>query len=167
MSQSQSGGSQRRCHRCYKARVDPKSARHGEGVEAHPDAGDTSLHSAQIASCPRHRRAIVAAGLAIDALRCEGIDESVVGALRQIVEILDTDNFRDGLRLGQLFSRDGAEADMPNQSLLLEFGKRGKRLLKGFVLRRGETAKAQIDDMERIEPEIAEVVVNRIDNFLT
>ncbi len=72
MSQSQSGGSQRRCHRCYKARVDPKSARHGEGVEAHPDAGDTSLHSAQIASCPRHRRAIVAAGLAIDALRCEG-----------------------------------------------------------------------------------------------
>ena len=55
---------------------------------------------------------------------------------------------------------------MPNQTLLLELGERGERLFKGFVRRRVETADAEIDDMERIEAEIPQIVVNGVDNLL-
>jgi hypothetical protein len=61
---------------------------------------------------------------------------SVIGPLRHVIEILDADNIRDGLRLSELLRRDGAQAKMPNQALLLELGKRRERFFEGSVLRR-------------------------------
>jgi hypothetical protein len=37
-----------------------------------------------------------------NALGGQIVDESIVAALREVVEVLDADNFRDCLRLGQL-----------------------------------------------------------------
>ena len=100
-----------------------------------------------------------------DALRGESIDESVIGPLGHVVEVLDADNLRDGLRLSQLLGGDGAEAEMPNQALLLEFGKRRQRLFERFVFRSGEAPQAQIDHIERIEAQISQVVMHRVDDF--
>src|ERR1035438_10016541 len=95
-----------------------------------------------------------------DALRGESIDESVVGALGDVVEVLDAHNLRDSLRLSQLPGRDRAETDMPNQALLLQFGKRRQRFFKGVVRWSAKAAEAKIDDIECIKAEIAQVVVN-------
>src|SRR5579862_3691308 len=70
-----------------------------------------------------------------NALGGQVVDESFVAALGQVVEVLDTDNLRDGLRLGQLPGRDCAEADMLNETLVLEFSERGERLFKWLVFR--------------------------------
>src|SRR6516162_812894 len=58
------------------------------------------------------------------------VDESVVAALGDVVEVLNADNLRDRLRLGQLPGRNRAEADMLNQTLLLEFGECGEWLFE-------------------------------------
>jgi hypothetical protein len=53
------------------------------------------------------------------------VDELFVAALGHVVEVLNADNLGDGLRLGQLPGRDCAEADVVNETLVLEFSERG------------------------------------------
>ena len=55
---------------------------------------------------------------------------------------------------------------MPDQTLLLEFGKRHQRLFKRLVLWRAHAANAEIHHVHRIEPKIAQVVMHGIDNLL-
>ena len=56
--------------------------------------------------------------------------KSVVAALRHVVEVLNADNFRYRLRVGQLPRRDSAQPDMLNEALLLQLGERGERFFK-------------------------------------
>ena len=55
---------------------------------------------------------------------------------------------------------------MPNQALLLQFGKGGQRLFKGLIFRAAKAAEAKIDHIQRVQAEIAQIVVHGIDNFL-
>src|SRR5579863_10150126 len=45
------------------------------------------------------------------------VDELIVAALREVVEVLDTDNLRDCSRLGQLPRRYGAQPDVLDETL--------------------------------------------------
>ena len=90
----------------------------------------------------------------------------VVATLGQVVEVLDADNLRDRLRLGQLPGRNCAEADMLNQTLLLEFSERGERLFERLVFRSGESAEPEIHNLERIEAQVAQIVVYGVDDLL-
>jgi hypothetical protein len=87
-------------------------------------------------------------------------------ALREVVQVLNADNVGDRLRLGQLPRRDGAQTDTLNEALLFQFGERGLGLLKGLVFRHGESPEPEIDDLERIEPQVAQIVVDRVDDLL-
>src|SRR5580658_2655924 len=59
-----------------------------------------------------------------DTLRGQIVNESVVATLGQVIEVLDANNLRDSLRLGQLLGRDRTKANMLNQALVLEVGER-------------------------------------------
>ena len=98
--------------------------------------------------------------------RRESFDELVVSPLGYVIEILDADNLRHGLRLVELPGGDSAQADMPNQSLLLQFGERRERLFKGLIGWSGQAPEAKIDHVERIKLEIAQVVVHSVNDFL-
>src|SRR5580704_1533463 len=75
-----------------------------------------------------------------NALGGQIVDELIIAALRDVVEVLDADNFCDCLRLGQLARRYGAQPDMLNESLLLQLSERGERLFKWLVFRSNESA---------------------------
>src|SRR4029077_20629161 len=94
------------------------------------------------------------------------VDELIVAALREVVEVLDTDNLRDCPRLGQLLGRDCAEADLLNEALLLEFSERGDGLFEWLVFRRGESTEPEIHDVKGIEAQVAQIVMYGIDNLL-
>ena len=59
------------------------------------------------------------------------VDEGVIVAVGDVVEILHADDVGNLLRLCQLAGSDVAEAEMANQALLLEFGEHGQRLFNG------------------------------------
>lgn len=99
-------------------------------------------------------------------LGCEGVEEGVVGAVGHIVEVLNADYRRDGLRFSELRSSDIAEADVTDKSLLLEFGEDSDLFGNRAVDRRGLAANAEIDHIKRVEREISEIVVNGVDEFL-
>ena len=101
-----------------------------------------------------------------NALGGQIVDELVVAALGYVVEVLNADNLRDCLRLGQLARRYGAEPDMLNQTLLLEFSERGEWLFKWLVFWSGESAEPEIHDLERIEAQVAQIVVYGVDDLL-
>ena len=101
-----------------------------------------------------------------DALGCEVVDEGVIAALGDVVEILHADDLGDRLRLCQLRGSDVAEAEMANQALMLEFGKHGQRRFDGSFGWRRDSSDAKVDDVERVEPEVAEIVMHTIDEFL-
>ncbi len=101
-----------------------------------------------------------------NALGLQIIDERVIATLREVIQVLDADNFRDRLRLGQLLRRHGAETDMLNEPLLLEFSERGEWLFKWLVFRSGEPAEPEIHDLERIETQVAQIVVYGVDDLL-
>ncbi len=56
---------------------------------------------------------------------------------------------------------------MANQSLALEFGQHGQRLFDRSFRWPHHSSDAKIDDVERVESEIAQIVMNGIDQFLT
>ena len=93
-------------------------------------------------------------------------DELIVAALRDVVEVLNADYFRDRLRLSQLAGRNCAETDMVNEALLLQLGERGEWLFKWLVFRSGKSAEPEIHDLQRIEAQVAQIVVYGIDNLL-
>ena len=94
-----------------------------------------------------------------NALGGQIVDESVVATLGDVVEVLNADNLRDRLRLGQLPGRDRAEADMLNQTLLPEFSECGEWLFERLVFRSGESAESEIYDLECIETQVTQIVV--------
>ena len=102
-----------------------------------------------------------------DALSGEGVDEGVIAAVGKVVKVLDADDFSKGLGLGELVRRDGTEADMANESLPLEFDEHIERFCNGAGLGRGETAHAEVDDIEGFETEVAQIVVNALDQIFT
>jgi len=80
-----------------------------------------------------------------------------------VVEVLHARHWDDALRLGQLVEADRAQAQVPDQALLLQFGEclelpsqlaRNRRA----VVDPGEGP--QVDHVEHVEPEPAEVVVH-------
>jgi hypothetical protein len=60
-----------------------------------------------------------------------------------------------------------AYAEMTDQALLLEFGERGEGFLDGAFDWAGDAADAEIDDVEGVERQVAEVVVYGVDELLT
>src|ERR1700722_14484734 len=55
---------------------------------------------------------------------------------------------------------------MANQSLLLQFGEHGQRLFDRSRGRSRYLSDPQVDSIEPVEPEIPQVVMNRVDDFL-
>src|SRR5258708_17835384 len=90
----------------------------------------------------------------------------MVAGLRDVVEVLNADYFRDRLRLSQLAGRNCAETNMVNEALLLQLGQRGERLFEWLVFRSGKSAEPEIHDLQRIEAQVAQIVVYGIDNLL-
>ena len=62
--------------------------------------------------------------------------------------------------------RDVAQTEMTNQSLTLEFGQHGQRFFDRSLRWPHHPSDAKIDDIQRVEPEISQIVVNAIDQFL-
>src|ERR1700678_1178663 len=56
---------------------------------------------------------------------------------------------------------------MTNQSLALELGKHGQRFCDGSLRWPHHSSHAKIDDVEGIDSEVAQIVMNGIDQFLT
>src|SRR5262249_25099469 len=97
----------------------------------------------------------------------EGIDEGVVLALRNVVEVLDADNFGDFLSFLELRGSDVAQADVANQSLTFQLGKDSDLLLDGTFGWLGNSTDAQIHDVEAFHAEIAEIVLSAGEQILT
>ncbi len=55
---------------------------------------------------------------------------------------------------------------MTNQALTLEFGEYRQRLFDGSFRWPHQPSNPKIDDVELVEPEIAKIVMNGIDQFL-
>ena len=55
---------------------------------------------------------------------------------------------------------------MLNETLPLKFSESGQRLFKGLVFRSGKSANPEIHNLQRIEAQVAQIVVYGIDNFL-
>src|SRR5579872_6310879 len=55
---------------------------------------------------------------------------------------------------------------MLDETLLLEFRERGEWLFKWLVFRSGESAEPEIHDLQRIEAQVAQIVMYGIDNLL-
>src|ERR1700733_11249329 len=56
---------------------------------------------------------------------------------------------------------------MTNQSLTLELGQHGQRFCDRSLRRPHDSSHAKIYDIERVDSQIAQIVVNGIDQFLT
>src|SRR5580693_8610482 len=55
---------------------------------------------------------------------------------------------------------------MLNETLPLQFSERGKRLFKRRLFRSGESSEPEIHDLERIEAQVAQIVMYGIDDLL-
>ena len=55
---------------------------------------------------------------------------------------------------------------MLNQTPVLEFSERGEWLFKWRVFRSGESAQPEIHDLQRIESQVAQIVVYGVDDLL-
>ena len=96
----------------------------------------------------------------------ELLDECVVVALDDVVVVLHANDGGEGAGLLDLCCDDVADADMADESLLLEFGEGGDLLLNGTVAWAVALAEeAHVDDVEGIEAEVAEIVVHGRDEF--
>ena len=90
-----------------------------------------------------------------DALRGQGVDQLVVAPVGEVVEVLHADDRRDRLRLGDLLGGHGADAEVPDQSLLLQLGQHARTVRRSSRLGAVHTADAQVDDVERVQAEVA------------
>ncbi len=96
-----------------------------------------------------------------DALPGQVVDQGVVVAVGQVVVVLHAHDIGDRLRLGHLGGRDVAQADVADQPLAPEV--RQHRHLLGDGPLRGAVDRphrAVVDDVERVQAQIAEVVVD-------
>src|SRR6267154_5622189 len=102
-----------------------------------------------------------------NALLREIIDELVITPVCHIVEVLDADYFGDRLSLSQLLRSDIAEAEMTDQSFLLEFGKHRQRFFDRSFRRFRYSSHSKVNHIQYVEPEISQVVVDGINQFLS
>src|SRR6266404_5177667 len=102
-----------------------------------------------------------------NALLREIIDELVITPVGHIVEVLDADYFGDRLSLSQLPRSDIAEAEMTDQSLLLEFGKHRQRFFDRSFRRFRYSSHSKVNHIQHVEPEISQVVVDGINQFVS
>src|SRR5215467_10438237 len=102
-----------------------------------------------------------------NALRGQFVDESVVPTLGYVVKVLNADNLCDRPGFGQLAGRDRTKADMVNEALLLELGERRERLFERLVFRSGGSAELEIYNLERIETQVAQIVVNGANDLMS
>ena len=79
----------------------------------------------------------------------------VVDPVGEVVEVLHAHDRRDGLCFGDLLGGDGADAEMPDQSLLLQLREHAERFGDRARLGAVELPDAQVDDVERVESEVA------------
>src|ERR1700691_6441808 len=55
---------------------------------------------------------------------------------------------------------------MTNQALTLQFGKHGQRFLDGFLAGFHDSSNPKIDDIQRIETKVSQVVMEAVDELL-
>jgi hypothetical protein len=55
---------------------------------------------------------------------------------------------------------DIAQTEMTNQSLVLELGEHGEGFLDRFIGGRHDSANTQIDDIQRVQAEVSQVVMD-------
>ncbi len=101
------------------------------------------------------------------ALRCKVFDEDIIAPLGHVVEILHADYLRNCLGLGQLLRTNVTQAQVTNESLLLEFGEHGQRFRDGSLGWPHDSSNPKIDDIQFVETEVSEIVVNAVDQLLT
>ena len=95
-----------------------------------------------------------------DAAARQFVDQSVVVAMDEVVVVLHADDLGDAARLLELAGGHVAQSEVSDQALPLELGERRKLFLDRALARPVKAADAQVDDIERIDPEISEVVVD-------
>src|SRR6185312_9555013 len=102
-----------------------------------------------------------------DAVAGQIVDQRVVVPMRQIVVVLHADDVAYFAAFGDLRRRHVAQSNVTDQALALKVGEyselRFDRAFGGAV--HVEHA-AKVDDIEHVEPEIAQVVVHRLREFL-
>ena len=98
--------------------------------------------------------------------RAHRVDQLVVGAVGQVVEVLYADDRCDRLRFGELLRRHATHAKVSDEALLLQLREDGERLGDrtggGFE----DPSDAQVDDLERVESEVFEVLVDGADQLV-
>ncbi len=90
----------------------------------------------------------------------QGVDQRVVGAVREVVEVLHTHHGRDGLGFLDLLGGDGTDTEMPDQPLLLELREHGERFGERTQYGGVEPSHPQVDDVECVQAEVLEVAVH-------
>src|SRR5271168_196838 len=102
-----------------------------------------------------------------DALLGQNIDESIVSALRDVVEVLDANDLRDFPSFLELPWSDVAETDVANQPLTLQLGEHSKRFRDGALRRLLHSTYAKVDDIEMTDTEVAQIVLHAVNQVLT
>jgi len=102
-----------------------------------------------------------------DVLTSATVDEFVVLAVRQVVEVLHGDDRSDRLRLGELPGGDIADPKVANEPLPPQLGENAERLPERVVGRAVVFADTQVDDVERFYAEVPDVAVHRVNEALT
>ena len=97
-----------------------------------------------------------------DSLLRERIDERVLFAVGNVVHVLHADDRSDALRGGHLRGIHGADTEVLNEALLLELGEDGE----GLGDFRCGPDNAQVDDVQAVHSEVAQVVVDGVDDLL-
>src|SRR5665213_290623 len=75
-----------------------------------------------------------------------------------VVKVLHAHNGRNRLRFGDLIGGDGTEAEVLDQSLLLELRERGEWPGNGGISGTVESSDAQIHGVKYVEPEVVKIV---------
>ena len=82
--------------------------------------------------------------------------------MRHIVVVLHADDVADTATFRDLRWRDVAQPDVTHEALPLKLGEHGERRLdRPFGGSVDRTHDPQIDDLEHVEPEVAQIVVDR------
>lgn len=96
------------------------------------------------------------------------VDQVIIGPMREIIEILNANDVADAASFRHLRGCHIAKANMPDQTLPLEVGQHCKGFFNlSFGWRRHIKHHAKIYDLERLETKMAQIVVHRLNEFLT
>jgi hypothetical protein len=95
-----------------------------------------------------------------DAAARQFIDQGVVIAMHEIITVLHADDLGDTVRLFELGRGHVAQAELSDQALPLGLSEGCKLFLDRALDRLRNAAHAQVDHIERIHPEIPEIVMN-------